>query len=81
VAILISQNFTPYHTIESIQLLGMTDNYNTEATEHLHINLAKDAYCTTNKKDYYEQMWLWLERREKIWAFEIILQWCQGIMP
>ena len=59
----------------------MTDNCNTEATERLHIDLAKDAYHTTNKKDYYEQMLLWLERHEKIWAFEVVLQWRQGIMP
>jgi len=26
-------------------------------------------------------MLLWLERREKIWAFEIVLQWRQGVMP
>ena len=32
------------HYLESIRLLWTTDNYNTEATEHLHIDLAKDAY-------------------------------------
>ena len=40
-----------------------------------------DAYCATNKKDYYEQMLLCLECREKIWAFEVVLQWRQVIMP
>ena len=69
------------HYLESIRLLGTTDNYNTEATERLHIDLAKDAYRATNKKDYYEQMLLWLECHEKIWAFEIVLQWRQGVMP
>ena len=69
------------HYLDSIRLLGTTDNCNTEATERLHIDLAKDAYRATNKKDYYEQMLLWLERREKIWAFEVVLQWRQGIMP
>ena len=52
-----------------------------EATEHLHIDLTNDAYRATNKKDYYKQMLLWLECREKIWAFEIVLQWRQGVMP
>lgn len=69
------------HYLDSIRLLGTTDNYNTEATERLHIDLAKEAYRATNKKDYYEQMLLWLERREKMWAFEIVLQWRQGTMP
>lgn len=69
------------HYLEMIHMLGTTDNYNTEATERLHIDLAKDAYRATNKKDYYDQMVLWLERREKIWAFDVVLQWRQGIMP
>ena len=34
-----------------------------------------------NKKDYYKQMLLWLEHWEKMWAFEIVLQWHQGTMP
>jgi hypothetical protein len=64
-----------------IKLLGTTDNYNTETTERLHIDLAKDAYRATNKKEYYEQMLLWLERREKIWAFDVVLQWRTGNLP
>lgn len=32
------------HYIEMIQLFGTTDNYSTEYTERLHIDLAKDAY-------------------------------------
>ncbi|KIY46435.1 hypothetical protein FISHEDRAFT_75626 [Fistulina hepatica ATCC 64428] len=49
-----------------IEQYGTTDNYNTAYTERLHIDLAKDAYCATNKKDEYSQMAIWLERREKI---------------
>jgi hypothetical protein len=69
------------HYLDMIKLLGTTDNYNTEATERLHIDLAKDAYRATNKKEYYEQMLLWLERREKIWAFDVVLQWRTGNLP
>ena len=54
------------HYASSIQLFGTTDNYNTEQSERLHIDLAKDAYCATNRKDEYPQMTAWLERREKI---------------
>ncbi|KAF8953517.1 hypothetical protein BDZ97DRAFT_1679377 [Flammula alnicola] len=49
-----------------VELYGTTDNYNTEYTERLHIDMAKDAYAATNCKDEYLQMTLWLERREKI---------------
>jgi hypothetical protein len=54
------------HYTSSIKLYGTTDNYNTQNTERLHIDLAKDAYRSTNSKDEYPQMTLWLERREKI---------------
>ena len=54
------------HYASSIQLFGTTDNYNTEQSERLHIDLAKDAYRATNRKDEYSQMTLWLERREKM---------------
>jgi hypothetical protein len=44
------------HYVSSIQLFGSTDNYNTEQTEHLHINFTKDVYHATNHKDEYSQM-------------------------
>ncbi|KAJ7145963.1 hypothetical protein C8R44DRAFT_579146, partial [Mycena epipterygia] len=43
-----------------IKLFGTTNNYNTEYMEHLHIDLAKDAYHSTNFKDEFPQMTLWL---------------------
>ena len=54
------------HYRSSIALFGSTDNYNTEQSERLHIDFAKDAYRATNRKDEYPQMTLWLERREKM---------------
>ncbi|KAF7340673.1 hypothetical protein MSAN_02095300 [Mycena sanguinolenta] len=44
------------HYIMYIKLFGTTDNYNTEYTERLHIDLAKDAYRSTNFKDEFPQM-------------------------
>ncbi|KAJ6479726.1 hypothetical protein C8R45DRAFT_1054433 [Mycena sanguinolenta] len=58
-----------------IKLFGTTDNYNTEYTERLHIDLAKDAYRLTNFKDEFPQMTLWLERKEKIFRHEKYIQW------
>ena len=48
------------HYVAAIRALGSTDGYNTEYPEYLHIDYAKDAYCTSNKRDYVEQMALWL---------------------
>ena len=63
------------HYVSSIKLFGTTDNYNTEYTERLHIDLAKDAYRATNHKDEYTQMTIWLERKEKILRHEKYIQW------
>ncbi|KAJ7805230.1 hypothetical protein B0H14DRAFT_3091624 [Mycena olivaceomarginata] len=57
------------------KLFGSSDNYNTEYTERLHIDLAKDAYRSTNFKDTFPQMTLWLERKEKIFRHEKFIQW------
>ena len=63
-------NFPKLHSLihyaSSITLFGTTDNYNTEQSERLHIDFAKDAYCATNRKDEYPQMTKWLECSEKI---------------
>ncbi|KAI0039510.1 hypothetical protein FA95DRAFT_1504079 [Auriscalpium vulgare] len=63
------------HYVESIKLFGTTDNYNTEATERLHIDYAKDAYRSTNHKDAFPQMTRWLIRREQIWQHERYISW------
>ncbi|KAJ7835105.1 hypothetical protein B0H14DRAFT_3707259 [Mycena olivaceomarginata] len=55
------------HYVPNIKLFGTSDNYNTENTERLHIDLAKDTYCSTNRKDEFSQMTLWLEQ-EGQWA-------------
>ncbi len=58
-----------------IELFGTTDNYNTQATEHLHIEFAKDAYEATNGKDEFTHMTLWLERKEKILRHAMYIDW------
>jgi hypothetical protein len=63
------------HYTSSIKLFGSTDNYNTEYSERLHIDLAKDAYAATNHKDELVQMTTWLERKEKIVQFDAIVEW------
>ncbi|KAG2018336.1 hypothetical protein CC2G_007772 [Coprinopsis cinerea AmutBmut pab1-1] len=63
------------HYVEKIKLFGTTDNTDTEYTERLHIDLAKDAYAATNHKDELPQMTTWLERREKIFKHEQYINW------
>ena len=55
------------HYTTSIQLFGTTDNYNSQHTERLHCELAKDAYRATNRKDELPQMTAWLERHDKVY--------------
>ncbi|KAG2339975.1 hypothetical protein BDR05DRAFT_950761 [Suillus weaverae] len=66
------------HYTHMIRTYGTTDNYNTESTERLHIDLAKDAYRSTNHKNEFIQMAIWLERREKILCHEKYIQWKLG---
>ncbi|KAI0653229.1 hypothetical protein C8Q70DRAFT_1059466, partial [Cubamyces menziesii] len=63
------------HYILSILLFGTTNNYDTQYTERLHIDFAKDTYRASNHKDELPQMMTWLERREKILRHEIFIQW------
>ena len=58
------------HYIESIELFGATDNYNTEMFERLHIDFAKHGWRASNQRDEFPQMIRWLSRQEKIASFE-----------
>ncbi|KAJ7150607.1 hypothetical protein C8R46DRAFT_846333, partial [Mycena filopes] len=72
-------NIPKFHNVShyppNIKLFGTMDNYNTEHTERLHIDFAKDAYRATNRKDEYFQMTLWLERKVKILRHENCTRW------
>ena len=61
------------HYVEVIQTHGTADGYNTEASERLHINYAKDGYRASNKKDYIKQMTVWLGRQEAVSHFQAYL--------
>jgi hypothetical protein len=55
--------------------LGSADGYNTEFPERLHINFAKEAYKASNKRDYTEQMVVWLQRQDAISLRQAYLAW------
>ncbi|KAG1830781.1 Zn-finger domain-containing protein [Suillus variegatus] len=63
------------HFVKSITLFGSTDGFNTELPERLHIDFAKDAYRASNKRDYEEQMALWLQRQEAVFLRSTYLDW------
>ncbi|KAF8124506.1 hypothetical protein K438DRAFT_2154332 [Mycena galopus ATCC 62051] len=63
------------HYTNSIRSRGTAAGFNTEATERLHIDLAKVGYKATNKKAYIQQMATWLQRQESVQKFGAFLQW------
>lgn len=63
------------HYIELIEQFGSTDGYNTEWSECLHIDYAKDAYRALSKKDYTIQITKWLSRQKSVDRFTVYLQW------
>jgi hypothetical protein len=63
------------HYIDSIRSRGTTDGFNSEASERLHIDLAKLGYRASNKKEYTVQMVQWLTCREAVHRFTGYLQW------
>jgi hypothetical protein len=65
------------HYTRSITLFGTADNYNTEQSERLHIDLTKKAYRATNFKDEYKQMTTWLERQEAMHQHAAFIEWCE----
>jgi Plavaka transposase len=71
-------NILKFHSLvhyrSLITLFGTTDNYNTEQSKHLHINFAKEAFCTTNHKNEYPQMTTWLERQEKVQQCTLVIK-------
>ena len=65
------------HYLNAILALGSIDGYNSESPERLHIDCAKEGYCTSNRCDYVEQMAIWLQRREAMWKREAYLVWIE----
>jgi hypothetical protein len=58
------------HYIDTIRLFGTTDNYNSELFERLHIDFAKEGWRASNNRNELPQMIKWLERQEKVSAFQ-----------
>ncbi|KAK6983973.1 hypothetical protein R3P38DRAFT_3456241 [Favolaschia claudopus] len=63
------------HYVDLIKAFGSADGYNTESPERLHIDFAKKAYRASNRRDYVEQMALWLQRQEAVALRQTYLAW------
>ncbi|KAG8708171.1 hypothetical protein FRC09_001400 [Ceratobasidium sp. 395] len=63
------------HYVESIISRGSLDGFNTEIFERLHIEMAKNAYRATNKRDYMKQMTDWISRFNAIRSRDAFIQW------
>ncbi|KAK7687242.1 hypothetical protein QCA50_009747 [Cerrena zonata] len=69
------------HYRYSIELFSTTDNYNTQTTERLHIDYAKDAYNASNTRNAFAQMTKWLERKEKVFRHDHFVKWRLRLKP
>ncbi|KAH7920044.1 hypothetical protein BV22DRAFT_1107884 [Leucogyrophana mollusca] len=65
------------HYVNAIRLFGALDGFNSELPERLHIDFAKEAYRASNKRDYEEQMTLWLQRQESAFLQSSYLVWLE----
>ncbi|KAJ7448237.1 hypothetical protein B0H11DRAFT_2247810 [Mycena galericulata] len=78
-------NFPKLHSLDHyeplIRLFGSADGFNTESPERLHIDYAKNAYRASNRKDYIDQMTLWLQRQESVARFAAFQQWMKTPAP
>ncbi|QRV97139.1 DNA-dependent ATPase [Ceratobasidium sp. AG-Ba] len=66
------------HYPELIIGLGAPDGLNTELPERLHIEYAKIAYRATNRKDFAQQMCVYLGRCDQIELFDRYLEWAMS---
>ncbi|KAJ6552943.1 hypothetical protein B0H19DRAFT_1210996 [Mycena capillaripes] len=78
-------NIPKIHSLDHYEpffrLFGTADGFNTESPERLHIDYAKNAYRASNRKDYIDQMTLWLQRQEAVARFSAYLDWAHPPAP
>lgn len=63
------------HLADHVRSKGPADNYSTETMERLHIDLVKDAYRASNRKEWTQQALRWLTRHEQVCNFDAWLEW------
>ncbi|KAJ3728088.1 hypothetical protein DFJ43DRAFT_1133141 [Lentinula guzmanii] len=68
------------HYLESIRSRGTNDNFNTEFSDRLHIDLSKNGYRASNKRNFQPQMTKWLTRQEAIHRRDQFMGWIEEEM-
>lgn len=63
------------HYADSIREKGCADGFNTELSERLHIDFAKQGYRAGNRRDYIAHMTKWLVRQEAVKLRIAYLSW------
>ncbi|KLO04459.1 hypothetical protein SCHPADRAFT_840547 [Schizopora paradoxa] len=63
---------TFHHTPRIIAQVGSAPQFSTDHSEHLHITNAKEPYKMTNHRDHEEQICRILDRRERVFLFELL---------
>ena len=63
------------HVQRLVELLGTAPQFSSEQTERCHIDMAKQPYKATNRKEYSEQMCRYLDRDERIRMFSALTEW------
>ena len=66
------------HYFAAVQSRGSLDWFDTESPKRLHIDYAKEAYRASNKKEYIQQMMVWLGRQEAVAWFRAYLDYVTG---
>lgn len=64
-----------FHYVVAIANLGACDGLSTDISERLHIEYCKLGYRASNRREYIQQMLIWLTRREKVRCMESYLRW------
>ncbi len=65
------------HYLPAIINIGACDGLSTDISERLHIDLVKLGYRASNRKQYVQQMVVWLTRREKMRLMQSYLRWLE----
>jgi hypothetical protein len=65
------------HFVPHVWRKGSADNFSTETVEHLHVGV-KEAYRSSNRREWKQQTVQWLTQQERLRDFEAWMVWCDG---
>jgi len=69
-----------HHYAPNIRWVACPYNYSTEISERYHIDIVKRAYKSTNRKNYIEQMLIFLTRQEQVYLQAQLLRWLLNLV-